>query len=327
MTDKAPLSWSDSREIDLAMRVVLTAHESHRSLLDDFRTWLARDRGLAPVTIHSSLSSGRRFLERTAGSGDPVTALQGLSAEHIETFFVSLAPANGVGTRRNWQTVMRRLLNFAARRGWLSSLVAKSIPTIRSYRLAHVVRGIEDDQIRQLLESVPDDSPTDLRARAILLMLAVYGVRGGQLRALKLEDVRWKDRLIRFGEHKGGKPILHELLPQVAGALARYIHEARPQGPHREIFLHMRPPHIPLSHGTLVSIVRHRVTRAGLVTRSKGPHMFRHAFATRLLRAGQPLKTIADLLGHRALGSATIYTKVDEPSLREVANEWPEVLP
>ena len=43
-----------------------------------------------------------------------------------------------------------------------------------------------------------------------------------------------------------------------------------------------------------------------------GPHALRHTFATRLLRTGQPVKTIADLLGHRSLASVSIYAKVDE---------------
>jgi site-specific recombinase XerD len=327
MGDKSSPSWNDLRQTDLSAQVIRTASAPYRPLLHDFAAWLARDRGLAPVTIHSSLLLGRRFLERIASRSDPVPTLQGLTVEDIESFFVNLSSANSVGMRRNWRTLVCRLLLFAASRGWVTPLLANSVPAIRTYRLAHVVRGIEDDQIRRLLESVPDDSPTDLRDRAILLMLAVYGVRSGQLQALKLEDVSWQDHTICFREHKGGKPVLHELLPQVAGTLARYIQEARPEVPHRAIFLLVRQPHTPLCPTGIGSIVRDRLTRAGLSTRSKGSHMFRHAFATRLLRTGHPLKTIADLLGHRDLGSATIYTKVDEPSLREVANEWPEVLP
>jgi site-specific recombinase XerC len=51
----------------------------------------------------------------------------------------------------------------------------------------------------------------------------------------------------------------------------------------------------------------------------------RHAFATRMLRQGHPLKVIADLLGHRALASVAIYAKVDLPHLAQVAADWPEV--
>jgi site-specific recombinase XerD len=40
-----------------------------------------------------------------------------------------------------------------------------------------------------------------------------------------------------------------------------------------------------------------------------------------------PIKTIADLLGHRRINTTFIYTKVDLPHLRLLAREWPEVQP
>jgi integrase len=69
-------------------------------------------------------------------------------------------------------------------------------------------------------------------------------------------------------------------------------------------------------------MVTTRMVRCGLEPR--GPHAFRHAFATRLLRAGQPVKAIADLLGHRSLDAVAVYAKVDHPRLFEVAVDWPE---
>lgn len=65
--------------------------------------------------------------------------------------------------------------------------------------------------------------------------------------------------------------------------------------------------------------------RVGVTSTPCGPHALRHAFATRLLQGGQPLKVIADLLGHRSLDAASIYAKVDHPRMLEIAAEWPEV--
>jgi site-specific recombinase XerD len=55
-------------------------------------------------------------------------------------------------------------------------------------------------------------------------------------------------------------------------------------------------------------------------------HAIRHAFATRLMEHDTPIKTIADLLGHKSINTTFIYTKVDLKHLRIVAYEWPEVL-
>ena len=63
----------------------------------------------------------------------------------------------------------------------------------------------------------------------------------------------------------------------------------------------------------------------GLGQGARGPHGFRHAFASRLLGNGHSLKTIADMLGHRDINSTFIYTKVDFRTLADVPLDWPEV--
>jgi len=288
--------------------------------------WSRFDRGLQACTIHHGLRYARDFLARVSAGEDPVAALRGLTVDHIESFFVQITRGKGDRTRRAFQTVLRRLLRFTNHKGWTDPQLLDAVPSVRTYRLAHVVRGIDDDKIHALLTSLPDSTPAEVRDRAILVMLAVYGVRSGQLGRLRLEHLRWKEKRILFPAHKGGKPVLHVLLPQVAHPLAHYLREVRPDSPYREIFLTCRKPYTPLSPSIMSMRVRICLARAGIETSPTGAHIFRHAFAIRLLRQHCDLKTIADLLGHRDLGSVAIYTKVDELALREVCTEWLEVL-
>jgi site-specific recombinase XerD len=67
------------------------------------------------------------------------------------------------------------------------------------------------------------------------------------------------------------------------------------------------------------------MSQAGVSKSKMGSHAFRHAFATRMLQQGQSIKTIADLLGHRNINSAFIYTKVDMETLKQAPLDWPEV--
>jgi site-specific recombinase XerD len=55
----------------------------------------------------------------------------------------------------------------------------------------------------------------------------------------------------------------------------------------------------------------------------RGPHAIRHAYATRLLEQNEPIKSIADLLGHKSLETTFIYTKSSIEQLRPLAREWP----
>jgi integrase len=272
------------------------------------------------------LDAARYFFEDVAGGKVLETALRALTAADIEGFVVRYARGRGPGLQRVMRSALRLVLRFTAMRGFTATSLVDAVPGLRSYKLAQVPRGIGDDAIRRLLASVPDNTAASCRDRALLLILATYGVRGGQVCSLRLDDLDWPTRRVRFRAHKGGKEVIHTITAAVGAAVARYLKHFRPAASAMEVFLRARPPHEPLSASAVSAMVRGRMVRAGLTSPSYGTHAFRHAFATRLLAAGQPLKAIADLLGHRDLESAAIYAKVDRRALAEVAAEWPEVL-
>jgi integrase len=72
-------------------------------------------------------------------------------------------------------------------------------------------------------------------------------------------------------------------------------------------------------------ICRRAFARAGLPADLRGAHILRRTAATGMVRAGVPLKDVADILRHRNLNTVMIYTKVDLPTLAEVALPWPDV--
>jgi site-specific recombinase XerD len=63
--------------------------------------------------------------------------------------------------------------------------------------------------------------------------------------------------------------------------------------------------------------------RCGFPKDISGAHLLRHTFATRLFARGVTIKGIADLLGHRQLHSANLYTHVASSALRRLALPWP----
>jgi len=156
-------------------------------------------------------------------------------------------------------------------------------------------------------------------------LLYTYGVRGGQVRALQLEDIDWVHNQILFKASKGGKDSRLPLTAQVGESLLDYLQHSRPRCPYPHVFLTCRAPYHPLPHSSsLSSIVERHIRAAGIEVFSKGAHAFRHGFATRMLHQGHSLKAIADVLGHRHLSTTFIYTKVDFNALKHVALEWPQ---
>jgi integrase len=279
---------------------------------------------LAPGTVVLRIKSARWFVEsvcareRTSGA----LALRSVAARSIEGFFIKYAKAKGPVARRSMQAAMRLLLKFAASRGWVDEGLAAAVPSLRRYRLSETPRAVPEKELQSLLEATRSGDAS-ARDEAIVWLLVCYGVRRGQVSALRLEDIDWRARTIMFRAHKRGKPIRHELLPVVADAVARYLRTERPSGGDDEyVFVRKRFPHRRSSPGAIAGALERWMRRASLPPRS--PQSLRHSFASRLLRVGQSLKTIADLLGHRSFGAVAIYAKVDRSRLLEVAVEWPE---
>jgi len=118
------------------------------------------------------------------------------------------------------------------------------------------------------------------------------------------------------------------LTPEVGEGLLDYLQNSRPSCSYPHVFLTCRAPYHPLPNSSSLSaIVGHYIQTAGIEIPSKGAHTFRHCFATRMLYKGHSLKAIADVLGHRHLGTTFIYTKVEFNALRQVAFEWPKEVP
>jgi integrase len=317
--------WTPATDRHYIRNSIAAASTPTRAVLRLFALWLERDRRLVLGTIVVRIQSVRWFVEaacaraRTSGA----RALRSVTARHVEDFFIDYVKANGPVARRSMQAAMRLLLKFAASRGWVEEGLAAAVPSLRRYRLAGVPRALPEKELRCLLEAI-HTGIASARDKAIILLLACYGGRRGQVSALRCEDIDWRARTILFRAHKRGKAIQHELIPAVAAALVCYLRTERPVGGDDEfVFVRRWAPHRQSSPNAIAGVLLRCMRRASLQPRS--PQSLRHSFASRLLRVGQSLKTIADLLGHRSFGAVAIYAKVDRPRLLEVAVEWPEV--
>jgi integrase/recombinase XerD len=79
------------------------------------------------------------------------------------------------------------------------------------------------------------------------------------------------------------------------------------------------------SSGSLSTIVARGFKDTGVIVPKGvrvGSHIFRHTFASRLLRAEEPLKNISDMLGHRYYDSTMVYAKIDMTGLKNATLNW-----
>ena len=295
----------------------------YEPLLDEYLRWMREHQHAADGTLELRQLGVSSFLA-SLGAGASAAGLATLDAPRIEEFFIEYAEGRARASRRSMQSAMRTFLRFCFHEGYIRQHLDHAVPTLRTYKLSRVPRGLTEAQADMVLASVDRTTDVGRRDYAILTLLHTYGVRGGQVRALCLDDIHWSEDQILFRAAKGGKDSLLPLTIEVGESLLSYLQNARPPSPLREVFLTSRAPYRPMaSSGTLSAIVSTHIRSAGLDVPCKGAHIFRHGFATRMVADGHPFKAIADILGHRYLSTTFIYTKVNFNALSQVALEWP----
>jgi integrase/recombinase XerD len=287
--------------------------------LKEYVNYMRKEKGLSEATIYTRRFILVQFFSKT--KEDLEHFLANLIPAHIDTILIKEL-SRGLYARRtikNQMSILRSFLRYAEHRNWCPCGIVDSINSPRVYRHDALPTGLSLEEIQRLVKTTEGERPLDIRDRAIILFLAVYGFRASEVRQLRLEDIDWKQRTFCLKHSKRGPAQQFPLSQTVADALLEYITKTRPQCvSYGEIFLTFRAPFRPLKG--LASLIYARWRRLGVDIKKHGTHSLRHACASRLINQGVPLKTIADQLGHRDLETTRVYTKVNLTKLREVAN-------
>jgi integrase/recombinase XerD len=301
-----------------------------QELCEGYATSMTDMRGLAAQTVSGRCEEARRFLRWLGG---PVNreALTVITVTDVDMYMknraASLRRVSIKGVAKNLGSFLRWLnATGISARDLSKSVIAPSLYAFDSIPSALRSRDVEN----VLSATRRDRSPMGLRDYAILMLLARYGLRAGEITGLRLDDVDWRKEVIRIRHTKTAASSWLPLLPEVGEAILRYLQKARPQTSLREIFIRSIAPYRPFKSGSsLYTPVRCRIDAAGISAGGKrGPHAFRHACAVSMTRASVPLKEIGDLLGHRSAESTLVYLKLATEDLRAVALEIPvEVKP
>jgi integrase/recombinase XerD len=239
------------------------------------------------------LSFIRRTSERlSARSGEPLTAW---------TVFAHL-------------TCVRAFFVFLEKQGEILANPARELVLRKPQRLP---RALGEEETRRLMAAPPYWCATGQRDRAILEVLYGTGIRAGECSRLDLQDVDLGEGRLLVRNGKGRKDRIVPLVGQALTALARYLREVR-----HALVRDPREQAVFLSAiGTRLSslLLQRQVGRyAKALGLRVSPHVLRHSCATHLLRHGADVREIQLLLGHRALETTALYTKVDVTNLREV---------
>jgi integrase/recombinase XerD len=280
--------------------------------------------GLASGTRRTRRDIVIQFLKRRFGQG-PIW-LDRLKADDLIEFITNFRRHYSAGTTQNATLSLRSYLRFLQFRGLDTRRLIQAVPTLPHWNLAEIPRTLTDEQLERLLESFDRSTNAGCRDYAIVRCLADLGLRVEEVTRLTIDDVDWRQAILRVYSGKVRSAHALPLPDQVGRAIAAYVYKHRPKSESRHLFLrHRALEGRPVSFSVVRSMVRRALNRAGVTAKGFGPHVLRRTFATRMVQRGVPLHQVAEVLGHQSLNTTAIYTKVNLPLLTAVAMPWPGV--
>jgi len=291
-------------------------------VLNGYSAYLRDDRELARATRIQYLPFIERFLhERFAADA---VDLATLSAPDVIGFIQRQALRESPARGKCATTALRSFLRYLRYRGEVAVDLAAVVPTVPNWSMTSIPRAISAQHVRAVLASCRLDTPVGCRDYAILLLLARLGLRAGEIVSLTLDSIDWQVGSLSIHGGKSGQLSVLPLPSDVGKAIANYLQKARPPSRCRALFLRSLAPVRGLGSSTSVgTIVYAAIARAGVHTRHKGTHQFRHALACQMLRQGATLNEIGTVLRHRRSKTTSIYAKVDFDALRPLSLPWP----
>lgn len=180
------------------------------------------------------------------------------------------------------------------------SLVPDDIPLPKFIR--NMPETLTIDEIKLIV-----DHTRNLRDRLAIYLLFCTGIRIAELCSLKVQDIQ-EDKLLIHGK---GKKQRYAYLDEVSLMLIKlYL----PSLDGEWLFPSSNLKGMPLQTFAMRIAIKRSAEKAG-ITKRIYPHMFRHSYATNLLKNGCDIRYIQEFLGHNYITSTQIYTHVTNQDL------------
>ncbi len=299
-------------------------------LLDRYRMQLELS-GRPVSKIFSSLKVFLSYLEET--DTDPL----GLQVKHAEDFQTCLTTWTGEGGEPRYRTgsVGTIMGNVSALYGWLKdrgAVVTNPFPAVTRLK-----------QEKQLPKNIPDEKTTETilayfrdfrkgkdlvarrklyRAHVLAEVMYSCGCRIHEAAAMKTEDVDVIRGTIRIHDSKTRQERLGILGEYALKVLRFYVDVMR-----EYVIFGKNGADTTLLFGSKsnLKIFFNRMLKEACQAENVPvitSHGFRHAVGFHLLKNGCDIRYIQEILGHRALASTQIYTRVDREDLSGVIDAY-----
>ena len=293
--------------------------------LGDYERYCTERLHLRPNTLADRTRNIALFLHFLRSRN--IRSLQEVQPDDVAAFVVSRPPAPP-STMARYVSSVRLFLEFHGMQGTVRGDLSRALPSVRVAPGSTIPSAWDPELLVKLLEAVDRSSPRGKRDYAILLLAARLGLRTGDIRKLRIDDLDWEAATVDIAQSKTGAALQLPLSEEVGEALIDYLKFARPKTEHREVFLKLSAPFQPFTDNDHLHNIVARWRYAAKIDfrrrQRQGLHSLRHTLATQLLREETPIHVISEILGHATTASTLIYAKADTEGLRSAALDLDE---
>lgn len=229
-----------------------------------------------------------------------------------------------VRTREHRGVCIRLFLNFLFDEKIINFTGNKIFPAIKSFKEAKLPSYYTDKEIKTIICSVENNAKNGKRDLAIMLLFARLGLRPRDVRELKFENISWQDNKLIITQSKTNCLNVLPIDNDIRYALLDYIKNERPRTNSKYIFI--KENNTLYDDHFYYNLVNKYILKSkiNINNRRHGPYIFRHSQAYSLLKTGNSLNEVSNILGHRYTSSSKAYLKLNYKDLKKLSLEVPK---
>ena len=279
-----------------------------QELLRTFKSYLSTERQASEHTIRGYERDIKDFFEFLRGKGiSDISEVDGVLVREYQFYLKKRGLKTSSICRK--LSSLRKFFKFLLKSHYIKRDVSIYLKSPKREKKLPLVPT--EEEINQLIDSLPEENFLDLRNRLIFELAYGCGLRVSELKGLELSDINLSAQYIRV-RGKGKKERIVPFGKKAKEALEKYLEERneflmRREKFHTKVLVNKKGD--PLTERGIFYLIKRIAQNYNFFYLY--PHALRHAFATHLLNAGADLRNIQALLGHSNLVTTEIYTKVN----------------
>lgn len=290
-------------------------------LIVAFKRYLQEVVGLSKATILYRCRYADEFLKWL--QANQLIQLKLINAQHLSEFIYFRATQVSPATVATIASSLNCFIRFLTATGicQLEERLYAPRPKLMHSPLSR--EPFSETELILLLSVIDRSFPVGKRDYAIIRCLCDLGLRTNDVAKLTFDNVDWRKKILTLNSSKSRRQHKLPIPGTLFAALIDYVINARPTAKTRNIFVYHRAPLArPIKATTVRGVVRRAFSKASFEPSQSQVHRLRYTMATRLLVRQVPLKTVADILGHKSIDTTIRYTHISLQELKSVALPW-----